>query len=104
MNTIANDIREAAKSLAGWLRHEPAIRPNLRAADHITTAAVIAVLIEKGLDRTASIYTYLAGRDCPHDYATVQFILDAYDGGDWRHHVWRRNKAGRYTMLSSVSD
>ena len=65
---------------------------------------MIAVLIGKGVNRIATIYPYLADQGCPHNFTTVQFILDAYDGGDWRHCVWWRNKAGRYNLLGGQFD
>lgn len=103
MSTVANDIRESARAIASWLRHEPAIRPDFRGADYPTAAAVIAVLISKGIDRPPAIYAYLSDRGCPHDLATIEFLLNAYDGGDRRHCVWRRSKSGRYTLLEPLA-
>lgn len=104
MTTIANHIRKAADNLAHGLCHEPGIRPNFRGADYFTLAAIIAVILGKGMDTVSTIYTYLSGRECPHDFATVQFILDAYDGDDSHHCVWERNKAGRYSLLDARYD
>lgn len=99
MSTIANDIRESARAIASWLRHEPAIRPDFRGADFAATAAVIAVIIPRGIDTAPTIFAYLSARACPHDFATIEFLLNAYDGGDRRHCVWRRSKSGRYSVL-----
>ncbi len=99
--TIASEIRTLAGTLDGALCHEPAIRPNLRSANHVTTAAVILLLIRKGINSANAIYAYLSGRDCRHDLETVQFLLDAYEGGDRRHCLWWRGGAGRYILLDA---
>ena len=99
MNTIASEIRTMAQAVGGWLCHEPTIRPDFRAADYLTTAAIIAVVIGKGINRSNAIHAYLDGRECTLDVGAVQFILDAFDGGDRRHCVWQRSKGGRYTLL-----
>lgn len=104
MSTIARSIRVIAGNIAPMLRYEPGIRPNFCGADHIMTAAIMAVIIAQGVNTLPSIYHYLDNRSCPYDRDTVKFLLDAYDGRDCRTCVWSSDKAGRYSALLDFPD
>jgi len=96
---LAQNIREIAVGVRPLLSPVTGIRPNFRGADLTTTAAAIRVLIEKGVDTPEAVYNYLHSRDCPHDLATVRFLLDVYAGFDRRQCLWFRTEAGRYKPL-----
>ena len=99
MSTIAQAVRADAPALARALLHEPRVKPYFGSADHATIAAVILFAIARHHDTADAIFSYLAKRGCPFDRATVQFIIDVYDGGDSRHCLWWRDKRGRYQLL-----
>ena len=102
MSSISFSIRSAAASLSPMLQHEPGVRPNFQGADHVTTAAIMAVVIGRGINTAAGIFTYLDGRQSKFDRPTVQFLLDVFDGRDRRQSLWTKDAAGRYRLLTSL--
>lgn len=99
MSINLDAVRSHANLLAPALSQEPAVRANLRATDLAATLSVILVLLSKGVSSAKSIKSYLSGRGLPHDGDTVQFLLDAFQGGDRRHHLWSMTELGNYATL-----
>jgi len=89
-------VRSRANQLAPALSQEPIVRANLRGTDLTATLSVILVLLGKGVTTTKAIKAYLSGRGSAHDDDTIQFVLDAFQGGDRRHHLWHTNEQGQY--------
>lgn len=100
MSGLTRKILHLTKDVWPVLASVPGIRPNFSDADLTTTAAVIRVLVEKGVDTLESIYAYLNRRNCPHDLATIRFLLDAYAGLDRRQCLWFKTTTGSYVALN----
>ncbi len=100
MHNFANRrVFENYASVMEALDHEPDIRPNLSRAGLAMTLTVIYCLVYKGVANAAAIHRYLDARGCVFDRDAVDFLLDAYEGEDPRHHLWSRDLGGQYVPL-----
>lgn len=89
---IAPCVREA-------LRLEPKVRLCFQRADMTTIAVVMFCLMWQRACDASSLYGYLDARGCPFDRTTIEFLLNAFDGDDPRHHLWTRGNQGDYLPL-----
>jgi len=92
-------IREMAPKFAAATRVEPVIIPDFHRADLNAVVALIFVAINRGRNTEESVFLYLEQRKCPFDLDTIRFLLNQFNGNDFRHCLWCRDKAGRYELL-----
>lgn len=99
MYTIVDRITLRAPSVATALSLEPEIRLNVSRADIETILVVIFCLVKTGAATSASVHRNLEARGCRFDRDVIDFLLNAYDGDDENHHLWKRASMGDYVPL-----
>lgn len=100
MSILVRFVRATADRLRDTPEYPLGVRTDINAADHATTAAVIAVAIGKGASTIDAIDRYLEDRGSRLDRPTLQFMLDVFNGRDRHHCLWTRDAAGRYALLT----
>lgn len=82
---------------------EPWIKLDLRKADLRTTLTVILCLMISGFDTASAFHRYLSKRGCAFDREEIDSILDMFEGGDPKLHLWQRvdlgNRRACYGLL-----
>ena len=99
MSNLTQEIVCTAEAIAPTMSLEPNVRMSFTDADLVMVAAVMGVLISKGVDTLDRIHGYLAKRGCRFDREVIAFVLRVYDGRDRRANLWLRAGSDRYRLL-----
>lgn len=100
MSGITYIARLEATKFAPALSLEPAVRPDFGDAGPGEILAIILAYVGRKPRTSATINAYLEERGCRLGGATIQFLLDLYEGDHPRHHLWERDVEGRYQLLA----
>jgi hypothetical protein len=103
--TFTNRLLLSARQVREAISREPQIRPDYSGADLKTIVVVMYAAMWSGVYEPDALYHYLEARGAPITRDAFNFLLDAFEGDTWEHHLWSRGNLGDYVpVLGAMPD
>lgn len=97
MRVITKRVLPRFHQVVHLIAQDPS-REDFGFADFPTLISLLILAVPAGSGDRRRIIDFVK-RFTAYDEEHIQFLLDQYQGRNARHHLWRRNSAGRYELL-----